>query len=171
MNRLISDILVLSRATQSELVKEDVDMSTLARDLIKEFQQKDPQRDVQISIAEGLVAHGDRRFLSVVLQNLLSNAWKYSSKTQRARIEFGRTAKDGQDVFYVRDNGAGFDPAHADSLFVAFQRLHTAEEFEGIGIGLATVHKVIDRHGGRIWAESTPGHGATFYFRMGEATT
>lgn len=169
MNGLISDILVLSRATQSELIMNDVDLSALARDLIAEFQQKDPNRTVEVVIEDEMTVRGDPRFLSVVLQNLLSNAWKYSSKTHRPRIEVGHRVGDGQTVFHVRDNGAGFDPAHADSLFVAFQRLHTAEEFEGIGIGLATVKKIIDRHGGRIWAESSPGNGATFYFTIGES--
>ncbi len=120
------------------------------------------------AIAEGLCARGDRRLLEVVLENLLGNAWKFTGSHPSARIEVGRAACDGQPAFYVRDDGAGFDMAYAANLFGPFQRLHRSDEFEGSGIGLATVQRIIRRHGGEVWAESAPECGATFYFTLPE---
>ncbi len=125
-----------------------------------------PDRRVELSVAPGLEVDGDARLLTAALDNLLSNAWKFTKKCEAARVEVGRAIKDGASVFFVRDNGAGFEQAYAHKLFGAFQRLHAASEFEGTGIGLATVQRIIARHGGRIWAEGEVGRGATFYFTL-----
>jgi len=162
--QLIDDLLNLSRITRSELRHEAVDISALARTISEELQQRDPERQVEFVIAEGLVAGGDARLLQVALENLLENAWKFTSKRPRARIELGANRGDGQTIYSVRDNGAGFDMAYADRLFGPFKRLHANTEFEGNGIGLATVQRIIVRHGGRIWAEGAVEQGATFYF-------
>ena len=138
-------------------------MSSLAARVVADLRQATPNRKVDVAVAEGLVARGDRALLDVVLVNLVGNAWKFTSKTGDARIEVGRT-DDG--AFYVRDNGAGFAAAYADRLFAPFQRLHAASEFEGTGVGLATVQRVIHRHGGGVWAEATAGKGATFFFSL-----
>jgi len=125
-----------------------------------------PERDVEITVADGLVAHADPRLIEVVLNNLLGNAWKFTGKRAGARIELGVHPVDRPAVYFVRDNGAGFDPQQAEKLFGVFQRLHAADEFEGTGIGLATVQRIIHRHGGQIWAEAEPDRGATFYFTL-----
>ena len=166
MGRLIDDLLRLSRITRSEIVPEQVDMSGLAREIVAELRQAEPHRDVEIKIAEGLIAEGDGRLLRAALQNLIGNSWKFTAKCERAKIEVGSESNDGQRAFFVRDNGAGFEMAYAHKLFGAFQRLHSAEEYEGIGIGLAIVHRVIQRHGGRVWAVGEVGKGATFYFNL-----
>ena len=163
MGGLIDDLLKLSRVSRGELRKERVDLSAIAQAIVKEY----TGRDVAMTIAPGLVVQGDPRLLRVALENLLGNAWKYTSKRADARIEFGELAAGGERVFYVRDNGAGFDMRYADKLFGAFQRLHGANEFEGTGVGLATVQRILRRHGGRIWAEAKVGAGATFYFTVG----
>ncbi|HTI05589.1 MAG TPA: ATP-binding protein [Gemmatimonadales bacterium] len=169
MGGLIDDLLKLSRVSRGELRKERVDLSAIARAIVKEY----TGREVAITIAPGLVVEGDPRLLQVALENLLGNAWKYTSKRPDARIELGEVEAAGavgkrERVFYVRDNGAGFDMRYADKLFAAFQRLHGANEFEGTGVGLATVQRILRRHGGRIWAEAKVGEGATFYFTVGE---
>jgi light-regulated signal transduction histidine kinase (bacteriophytochrome) len=130
------------------------------------FRESSPARPVDVVITPRLVATGDARLLRVVLENLLGNAWKFTRKRPRARIEFGVTDHDGTPAYFVRDDGAGFDMAHAKKLFGAFQRIHATTEFEGTGIGLATVQRVIHKHGGRVWAESAPEQGATFYFTL-----
>jgi signal transduction histidine kinase len=163
MGALIDDLLQLSTTARSELTHGAFDLAQSAREVVDELRQADPTREVEIVIPEHLPAHGDARLVRVVLENLLRNAWKFSSKRAHARIEVG--AADG--AFFVRDNGAGFDAARASKLFVPFQRMHSDSEFEGTGIGLATAHRVIVRHGGRIWAESVPDHGATFFFTLG----
>ncbi len=165
--QLIDDLLELSRIERAKIQSVDTDLSALAQEIIGELRQGDAQRAVQVDIAQGLRATGDRQLLRVILQNLLENAWKYSSKTADAHIILGRSAENGEEVFYVRDNGAGFDMAQADRLFTPFQRLHGVREFEGSGIGLATVLRAIKRHRGQIWAEAAPGKGATFYFTLG----
>ncbi len=166
MGDLIDDLLKLSRITRAELRHEPVDLSALARTVAGALQLREPQRQVQWEIAGGLSAEGDPQLLRVALENLLGNAWKFTGKQPDARIEFGRWQSDGQTAFYVRDNGAGFDMTHANRLFGAFQRLHTVAEFEGTGIGLATVQRIVLRHGGRLWAEGAVDKGAVFYFTL-----
>ncbi len=167
MSQLVDSLLWLSRMTRAELRRESVDLSLLARKAIENLRQMNPERAVKFSIQSDVSAHGDVRLLGIVLENLLGNAWKFTSKQQEAVVSFGAEQRDGATVYYVRDNGAGFDMAYANKLFGAFQRLHSASEFEGTGIGLATVQRIIHRHGGRIWAESEPNKGATFYFMLG----
>jgi PAS domain S-box-containing protein len=166
MGDLIEDILELSRVTRAELNWSSVDLSAMAKEIIAELQTRDPERKVEVEIEPAMQVSGDPRLLSVVLNNLLGNAWKFTGKTKSGRIVFNHTHVDGHDVFTVCDNGAGFDMAFADKLFSPFQRLHGASEFEGTGVGLAIVQRVIHRHGGRIWAESVPGSGASFHFNL-----
>ena len=164
MGQLIDDMLTLARTTRSEMVHQRVDLSGLAQKIASRLQQSEPKRRAQFVIAPGLTAEGDRALLGVVLENLLGNAWKFTSREPDARVEFGRRRSDAQEVYFVQDNGVGFDMKYADKLFGPFQRLHDAKEFPGSGVGLATVQRIIHRHGGRVWAESTVGHGAMFYF-------
>jgi light-regulated signal transduction histidine kinase (bacteriophytochrome) len=166
MGALIDDLLTLSHVGRSEMRVRRVDLSALACQIADEFQAQTPQRDVQFVLQPGLTAEGDERLLCLALQNLLDNAWKFTSRHETAHIEFGTTQAGGQQVYYVRDDGAGFDMAYADKLFVPFQRLHSPEEFGGTGIGLATAKRIIRRHGGRIWAEGAVEEGATFYFTL-----
>jgi signal transduction histidine kinase len=166
MDALITDLLQLSRYSRAELTMEELDLTDLARLVETQLQSADPERTTRITIQDGLTARGDRPLITAVLQNLVGNAWKYSSRKEDARIEVGMEMVAGERRFFVRDNGAGFDMAHADKLFTPFQRLHNDREFEGTGIGLATVKRIIDRHGGRIWAEAAPDAGATFYFTL-----
>jgi len=166
MSDLIDDLLKLSRITRAEVNPQEVDLSRLAEERIQLLQEIEPERRVEVKIATELSARGDRALLHAALQNLLENAWKFSSQEAQAEIEVGRTIIDGEEVFFVRDNGVGFNMAYADKLFGAFQRLHGTDEFPGTGIGLATVQRIINRHGGKIWAESEVGKGATFYFTL-----
>src|SRR5437870_2118046 len=166
MGTLIDDLLKLARVTRTEIRAEAVDLSDMARDIAAELQRATPERQVEFAIAPQLKARGDPRLLRVVLDNLLRNSWKYTAKQARPRIEFGSVEENGGRAFMVRDNGAGFDMKYADKLFGVFQRLHSAAEFEGTGIGLATVRRIINRHGGRIWAEGAVDQGATFYFTL-----
>ncbi len=166
MAQLIDDLLRLSRIGRAEMHFEMVDLSALAETVINEFRQQNPERRVDVTIQPGLTACGDTDLLRVVLENLLGNAWKYTSRTPNACIEFGVTQQDGERVYFVKDNGAGFDMAYADRLFSPFQRLHTEAEFPGTGIGLSIVRRVIARHGGRVWGIGEVGKGATFYFTL-----
>lgn len=166
MGRLIDDLLGLSRVSRAELRREQVNLSAIAGTIIDELRQQEPARHVEIVIAAGVDVLGDGRLLRVALQNLLENAWKFTARRERARIEFGVTERDGEVVYYVTDNGAGFDMTYVEKLFGAFQRLHGANEFPGTGIGLATTARVIHRHGGRIWAEGEVDRGATFSFTL-----
>lgn len=167
MAELIDALLALSRVTRAELQRDAVDLSSTARAVAAELQEHAPERQVDWIIADGLVANGDARLLRVVLENLLGNAWKFTAKTHTPRIEFGRLSlANGSAAFFVRDNGAGFDMTYADKLFGAFQRLHRVGEFQGTGIGLATVQRIIHRHGGRVWAQGSVDEGATFYFTL-----
>ncbi|MCZ7653328.1 MAG: ATP-binding protein [Rhodocyclaceae bacterium] len=143
-----------------------MDLSRLAQEILDELKQGAPARALTVSLAEGCTAFGDPQLLRVLMQNLLENAWKYSSKEASPKIEFGRETLEGETVFFVRDNGVGFDMKYADRLFTPFQRLHKPEEFEGTGIGLATVARIVHRHGGRVWAESEPGKGTTIRFAL-----
>jgi PAS domain S-box-containing protein len=167
MGGLIEDLLQLSRVTRTELRREPVDLSALARASIERLRSAAPGREVDVTIEDGLSCRGDPRLLGIALENLLGNAWKYSGKREAATIVFGREIGDGAPVFFVRDNGAGFDMSHAHKLFGVFERLHGAHEFEGTGIGLATVRRIVDRHHGRVWAEGEVGRGATFRFTLG----
>jgi PAS domain S-box-containing protein len=168
MSQLIDDLLSLSRLTRAELRRQPVQVSRLVHEALLHQQQHDPQRQVKWQIAPDLTVHGDPNLLKIALENLLSNAWKFTAQRPQAHIEFGSELQpDGERAFFVRDNGAGFDMRYAGKLFGAFQRLHRSEEFEGTGIGLATVQRIIHRHGGRVWAESALDQGATFYFTLG----
>jgi signal transduction histidine kinase len=166
MAQLIDDLLSLSRVTRASVEHSPVDLSALAESIARELQREQPERHVQFSIPSGLVTHGDVRLLRIAFSNLLNNAWKFTSKVDKAHIEVGSRQQGGKQVFFVRDNGVGFDMDHAGKLFGAFQRLHTETEFPGTGIGLATVQRIIHKHGGRVWAESAIGRGATFYFSL-----
>jgi signal transduction histidine kinase len=166
MATLIDDLLKLARVTRAEMRTERVDLTGMAQEIVLEIQRSTPDHPVQFSIASGLQADGDSRLLRVVLDNLLRNGWKYSSKRPHPRVEFTAVDQNGDRVFMIRDNGAGFDMRYADKLFGVFQRLHSAAEFEGTGVGLATVRRIVNRHGGRIWAEGVVDQGATFYFTL-----
>jgi PAS domain S-box-containing protein len=166
MAELIDDLLNLSRVTRTPMKSETVDLSALAEKITNDLQHTEPERQATISITPGLTAKGDAQLLYIVLMNLLGNAWKFTSKKEDPRIEFGTEADTDLTTFFVRDNGAGFDMTYADKLFGAFQRLHSMEEFPGTGIGLATVKRIISRHGGKVWAESESGTGTTFYFTL-----
>ena len=166
MSDLIDDMLNLSRVTRSEMRKEKVDLSALAASVVRELRQEQPRPSVEVVIENDLVADGDAQLLRITLQNLLGNAWKYTSAHPRAKIEFGRHQNGGEPAYFVRDDGAGFDPAYTHRLFGAFQRLHGVKEFPGTGIGLATVQRIIRRHGGKVWAEGAVEKGATFYFTI-----
>jgi light-regulated signal transduction histidine kinase (bacteriophytochrome) len=167
MGQLIDDLLNLSRVTRSEMHLELVDLSLLATSICKELQQSQPERQVEFVIQTGLLAKGDTRLLRVILVNLLNNAWKFTSKHTHARIEFGvNKSESGVPVYFVRDDGAGFDMAYTNKLFGPFQRLHGMNEFPGNGIGLATVQRIVHRHGGRVWAEGAVEQGTAFYFTL-----
>jgi len=162
MNDLIDDLLQLSKMARSALVRGPFDVAQLAREIVDELRQAEPARRVEIAVPAELPAQGDARLVRVLLENLLRNAWKFTAKRDVARIEVG--LRDG--AWFVRDNGAGFDAQRAGKLFQPFQRMHTAAEFEGTGIGLATAQRIVRRHGGRIWADSAPNEGATFFFTL-----
>jgi PAS domain S-box-containing protein len=168
MGMLIDDLLDLARLSRAEMHRQRVDLTAIGEGVAAALRQAEPERAATIVIAEGLVTEGDSQLLRVVLDNLLRNAWKFTARHPTARIEVGCTGDNGTRQYFVRDDGAGFDMAHADLLFQPFKRLHRQTDFEGTGIGLATVQRIIQRHGGRIWAESAVEHGATFYFTLGE---
>jgi light-regulated signal transduction histidine kinase (bacteriophytochrome) len=166
MGQLMDDLLKLSRVTRSELSTEKLDLSEMARKIVRELAEDEPKRKVKVTIAPDMTADGDKNLLGLVLQNLLGNAWKYTSKTAEPRIEMGTIQRNSKMAYFIRDNGVGFDMAYASKLFQPFQRLHKATEFAGTGIGLATVQRIIRRHGGEVWAEAKVGEGATFYFTL-----
>ncbi len=166
MGELIDDKLNLSRVTRSEMRRETVDLSTLATKVTAELQKTQPGRQVEFVITEGLTVNGDTALLRVALENLFGNAWKFTGRQPKARIEFDVTRHEDKLAYYVRDDGVGFDMTYVDKLFAPFQRLHSADEFPGTGIGLATVQRIILRHGGTVWAEGAVGKGATFYFTL-----
>ena len=166
MSELIEDLLRLSGVTAAEMSYETVDLSELAREVAAELRKSQPEREVEFAIPDGLVVEGDRPLLRILLEHLLGNAWKFASKHPTASIELGATTGGDGRVFFVRDDGAGFDMAYAHKLFAPFQRLHSQAEFPGTGIGLATVQRIVRRHGGRVWVEAAVEQGATFYFTL-----
>jgi two-component system NtrC family sensor kinase len=166
MGQLIDDLLSLSRVTRGDFEREQVDLTAITSSVATRLQKRHAGRKVELVVADGLVAAGDVRLLTIALENLLGNAWKFTSKRANARIEVGSSNNRGRRTYFVRDNGAGFDMTYASKLFGVFQRLHSVSEFEGTGIGLATVDRVVRRHGGRIWAEGEVGSGATFFFTL-----
>jgi two-component system, NtrC family, sensor kinase len=168
MGQLIDDLLHLSRVGRTELKRRPVDLSAVARTVAAALHQSSPDRRVQILIGDGLTADADRGLLQVVLENLLGNAWKFTAKVAHPRIEFGAAEKDGVRTYFVQDNGAGFDMAHAKRLFAPFQRLHSEAQFPGTGIGLATVYRIVERHGGRVWAQGAVEQGAAFFWTLPE---
>ncbi len=170
MGQLIDDLLGLSRVTRTELRLRTVDLAAMALSIVSNLKTEDPERQIAFVVPASLPANGDSNLLRIALENLLSNAWKFTSRTAQARVELGQAQKQGEAIYFVRDNGAGFDMAYADKLFGAFQRLHTTEEFPGTGVGLATVQRIIHRHGGRVWAEARPEEGACFYFTLAATT-
>lgn len=166
MSSLIDDLLQLSRVTRHEILRDVVDLSVLANAVLGRLEESEPDREVEQTVAPGIKVEGDGHLLQIVLDNLLGNAWKYTGKKGEPKIEFGLAEQDGERAYFVKDNGVGFNMNYADKLFGAFQRLHKEEDFPGTGIGLATVQRIIHRHGGRVWAEAKEGKGATFYFTL-----
>lgn len=166
MNALIEDMLKLSRVSREQMKRESVNLSTIARDILDEYQQSYPTRQVTTNVEDGLIVNGDEALLRIALENLLSNAWKFTGEKDDGRIEFKAAKLDGEEAFCISDNGAGFDMNHADKLFQAFQRLHPSHSFPGTGIGLAIVYRIIKRHGGRIVGEGRINEGASFTFTL-----
>jgi len=167
MSRLIEGMLQMARLARTEVHRTEVDLSRIVRGIAETLQHANPDRDVDFVIPDGIVANGDERLLQAVLENLVGNAFKFTSKRRGARIELGARNEAGTPAFFIRDNGAGFAPEHAGKMFRPFQRLHSETEFSGTGIGLATVYRIVERHGGRVWAEGEPEKGATVYFTTG----
>ena len=166
MAQLIDDLLKLSRITREEVARQSLDLSALVREVAQQLGNTHAKRPMDLVVADGICAVADPRLLRIALENLLGNAWKFSSQRARARIEFGVERQEGAPVYFIRDNGVGFDMRYAEKLFGVFQRLHSADEFEGTGVGLSIVHRIVTRHGGRVWAQSRKGEGATFYFSL-----
>lgn len=166
MGGLIDDLLGLSRVGRARMQRTTVDLSQLVSEVVDQLRTASPGRSVEVVIPPGFQVYGDEQLLRLIIENLLGNAWKYTNRTASARIELGRRTERGETVYFVRDNGAGFDMQYAGKLFQPFQRLHRTEEFEGTGVGLATVARIVLRHGGRVWAEAEVGKGATFYFTL-----
>lgn len=166
MSELIDDMLELSKVSRQEMIRKETNMSEIAENIISDLHSAEPDRKVKVSIQQNLNATVDKKLIKFVLTNLIGNAWKFTSKTENPHIEFGELQINGQPSYYVKDNGVGFEMRFKDRLFVPFQRLHSEKEFPGTGIGLAIVDRVIKRHGGKIWAESEVGKGATFYFTI-----
>jgi len=167
MNDLIDGLLTLARSTRGEMVRERVSLSDLAKKVVAALRQAEPEHQCTVLIRDNMDVSADLRLFKQVMENLIGNAWKYSNRQEEPRIEVGFEKRDGDILYFVKDNGAGFDMAFSDKLFLPFQRLHRADEFSGTGIGLATVERIIHRHGGRIWAEAAVGEGACFYFTLG----
>ncbi|MGD8566886.1 MAG: ATP-binding protein [Gammaproteobacteria bacterium] len=168
MGNLIDDLLELSRISRSKFRPKKINLSKLAESVTEKLRQQDPDRKVDIVVEPGVEVNADLSLLDVVLDNLLGNAWKFSSKKESPKIQFARTLIDGKTVYYVKDNGVGFNPRYKNKLFMPFQRLHHNEEFPGTGIGLATVKRIIEKHGGRVWANSKQNKGTTIYFTIGQ---
>jgi light-regulated signal transduction histidine kinase (bacteriophytochrome) len=169
MGLLIDNLLQLSRIARTEMKRRNFDLGELARRVTEALAERDPGRRVEAVVKQSMPANADPDLVRIALENLLGNAWKFSSRTSGARVEVGSEERDGETVYFVRDNGAGFDMQYSGKLFKPFQRLHHADEFEGTGIGLSIVHRIVTRHGGRIWAESEVGKGTVFRFTLGKA--
>ncbi|MGB7569904.1 MAG: ATP-binding protein, partial [Chitinivibrionales bacterium] len=163
---MISGLLDISRIARAEMRREKIDVSALVRAIAQESRKNEPTRDAEILIEDGLFAEGDAKLLPIALDNLIRNSWKFTGKREKTIIEFGKIENRGKEAFFLRDNGAGFEKKHAYKMFTVFQRLHSDSEFTGTGVGLATVQKIIRRHGGEIWAEGEIDKGATFYFTL-----
>ena len=170
MAHLIDDLLILSRVTRAALRRAHVDLTDLARRILLDLREAAPEREVEARVADELVVNADPGLVRVALENLLENAWKFTSRRPTATIVVGSEARGGETVFFVHDNGAGFDMADAEKIFTPFHRLHSDPQFQGNGIGLATVARAVHRHGGRVWAESRPDQGATFFFTVAAAS-
>ena len=171
INELLGALLAVSRLSRASMTLQPVDLGALAQDAFAVLQESDPARTVKVEVQPALVASGDPALLKQLVDHLAGNAWKFSSKKDRAEMVVGsQPGPDGETVYFFRDNGAGFDMAHADKLFGIFQRLHVSSEFPGLGAGLATVQRIVLRHGGRVWAEAAPDQGATFYFTLGSGS-
>ena len=168
MGQLIDDLLKLSRVVRTDMNKSSVDLTGLARNVETQLRERYPDRNVEFVIRGDLCAYGDERLLLAMLENLLGNAWKFTANREDARVELGESEQDGRKVYYVKDNGAGFDESYVHKLFEPFQRLHSMQEYEGTGVGLATVQRIIRRHGGEVWAEGKIDQGASVYFTLGE---
>lgn len=166
MTRLVNELLGLAQVGSAPFERAEIDLSQLCEDIVADLRLTSPARQVTVEVAPGLRCNVDASLMRAAMENLIGNAWKYSARVAHARIEIGTTAIDGRDVYFVRDNGAGFDMTQAHRLFAPFQRLHASNEFEGTGVGLAAVQRIIERHDGHIWAEGATGHGATFYFTL-----
>jgi light-regulated signal transduction histidine kinase (bacteriophytochrome) len=166
MGKLIENLLMLARVTQSAVRRDRVDLSNLARTAASRLQNAQPERKVEFRIADGLTGSGDPELLGILFNNLLGNSWKFAGKREGAVIEFATAIEDGKPAYRIRDNGAGFDMAYAAKLFGVFQRLHSPSEFEGTGVGLATAQRIVRRHGGKIWARGEVGRGADFFFTL-----
>jgi PAS domain S-box-containing protein len=171
MTELVNDLLTLSQVGHASIERSEVDLAELAKAVIANLRLRSPGRDVSVDVEPGLRCFADIRLMRAAMENLLGNAWKYSSRIAKTKIEVGAVDKDGRQAFFVRDNGAGFDMSEAHRLFAPFQRLHKSTEFEGTGVGLAAVHRIMERHGGRIWAESEPNRGATFFFELATSSS
>ena len=166
MTQLVNDLLALAQVGNAPFERAEIDLSQLCEEIVANLRLASPERQVTVEVAPGLRCNVDASLMRAAMENLIGNAWKYSARVAHARIEIGTMAVDGRDVFFVRDNGAGFDMTLAHRLFAPFQRLHAPNEFDGTGVGLAAVQRIIERHGGHIWAEGATGHGATFFFTM-----
>jgi light-regulated signal transduction histidine kinase (bacteriophytochrome) len=166
MRDMITGLLGISRIARAEIRREKIDVTALVRAIAQEYRKTEPSRDAEVLIQEDLFSEGDAKLLRIALDNLIRNAWKFTRKRPKALIEFGKTENGGKTAFFLRDNGAGFDMKYADKLFAVFQRLHSDAEFEGTGVGLATVRRIIQRHSGEIWAEGEIDKGAKFYFTL-----
>jgi len=166
LERQINDVLILSRVTQIQIQRVTVDLSAIAASVISELRQRDAQRKVEFTAVHGAIVQGDGQMLRIVLENMLGNAWKFTAPREAAKIEFGVDQVEGSRAYFVRDNGVGFNMAYVSRLFIPCQRLHSANDFPGAGIGLATVQRIVHRHGGRVWAEGAVDQGATFYFTI-----
>ncbi|MFP4164951.1 MAG: sensor histidine kinase [Chitinispirillaceae bacterium] len=169
MNMIVDEMLTLFKVSKEKLNRKRVDLTAMARAIMNNLKKADPERDVKFRADDHLTAWVDEKLTELVLTNLVANAWKYTARQKSAIIAFGKTKYDGEDVYFVRDNGAGFDMDYADKLFEPFKRLHSEREFEGTGIGLATVKRIVEKHGGRIWGEGKVGEGAVFYFTLPES--